>query len=147
MGRSIVTSAPAPTIAARSAPGSQPPVEPPSVDSYGDALLKLIPAEVIGVYLAMQSILTNTNDQSNKDFTLLAVFLFGIFATYFYLRVTMKVTNKIQLLLSVGAFCVWAYSMVPESYYFYNGTNAGLLLLAYTFIAPKVPLDLKRKAK
>ena len=100
------------------------------------SLLKLIPAEVIGVYLAMQSILSNAQEISR--FTPLVVFLFGVFATYFYLRFTLKVSNARQLLLSVGAFCVWAYSMSsPEQLSWYNGTYAGLLLVAYTFIAPK----------
>lgn len=145
MGRSIVTSAPASTVSARGGPGSDMPTAP-AADSYGDALLKLIPAEVIGVYLAMQSIIANSRPEEDKNIAFTVVVLFGIFATFFYLRVTLHVTNKIQLLLSVGAFCVWAYSLVPESHCWYNGTYAGLLLLAYTFIAPKIPLDRKSKA-
>ncbi len=151
MGRSIITSAPKATVASRSAPGREP-QETSSVDSYSEALLKLIPAEVIGVYLAMQSILINSEPKSDWV-AILVVFLFGIFATYFYLRVSLKVTNKLQLGLSVGAFCVWAYSMLPQNfnsmlpdgYIIYNGTYAGLLLIAYTFIAPKIPLDVKKQ--
>jgi hypothetical protein len=146
MGRSIVTKVPAPAVAARAGPGSEVQAATSS-DSYGDALLKLIPAEVIGVYLAMQSILSNANSDTQRDITYLVVFLFGVFATCFYLRVSLKVTNKIQLLLSVGAFCVWAYSMMPKEYYWYDGTHAGLLLLAYTFIAPKIPLEIKRTSQ
>lgn len=143
MGRSIITTAPAATVAARGGPGSESGAAP-AVDSYSDALIKLIPAEVIGVYLAMQSILANAREKS--DWVFLIVFLFGVFATYFYLRVSLKVSNKLQLLLSVGAFCVWAYSMVPEYYSWHNGTYAGLLLIAYTFIAPKISLDVKAPA-
>jgi hypothetical protein len=140
MGRSIIT-APAepPQVATRSGPGSAV-GSAPKTDSYADALLKLIPAEVIGVYLAMQSILDNAQDISR--FTPMVVFLFGVFATWFYLRVTLKVNNPRQLLLSVGAFCVWAYSTSsPEQLPWYNGTYAGLLLVAYTFLAPKIPLQ------
>mgnify|MGYP005851882159 CR=1 FL=1 len=139
MGRSIVTTKRAATQAAtRAGPGSD--LRPQAVaDGYSDVLLKLIPAEVIGVYLAMQSILSNAQEISR--FTPLVVFLFGVFATYFYLRFTLKVAHTRQILLSVGAFCVWAYSMSsPEQLSWYNGTYAGLLLVAYTFIAPKVPL-------
>ena len=140
MGRSIITTpAEAPQAATRSGPSSAAGTAP-KTDSYADALLKLIPAEVIGVYLAMQSILDNAQDISR--FTPLVVFLFGVFATWFYLRVTLKVANPRQLLLSVGAFCVWAYSTSsPEQLPWYNGTYAGLLLVAYTFIAPKIPLQ------
>jgi len=144
MGRSIINTAPAPTVAARGGPGSDP--QPAAaVDGYGDALLKLIPAEVIGVYLAMQSILTNAKPEPHWV-AFLVVFMFGVFATYFYLRVSLKVSNKLQLLLSVGAFCVWAYSMVPQDYFWHNGTYAGLLLIGYTFIAPKISLDVKGKS-
>lgn len=142
MGRSIVTPPPAPTVTARGGPGSDMPSQPVG-DGYGDALLKLIPAEVIGVYLAMQSILANSRPEPNDNVAFTVVVLFGIFATFFYLRVTLQVKNKIQLLLSVGAFCVWAYSLMPEDHCWYNGTYAGLLLVAYTFIAPKIPLDSK----
>lgn len=144
MGRSIITTAPALTVAARGGPSSDTQIAP-AVDGYSDALMKLIPAEVIGVYVAMQSILSNAKEKS--DWIYLVVFLFGVLATYFYLRVTLEVTDKLQLLLSVGAFCVWAYTMVPENFSFYNGTYAGLLLIAYTFIAPKISLDLKSKPK
>jgi hypothetical protein len=139
MARSIVTSAAAAgDVRARGGPGSEV-ASATTVDDYSDKLLKLIPAEVIGIYLAMQTILNNASEVS--EYTPLVVFLFGVFATYFYLRVTLKVTNLPQLLVSVGAFCVWAYSMSSEEQLsWYNGTYAGLLLVAYTFIAPKIPM-------
>lgn len=135
MGRSIVTSERAAT---RSGPGGEP-RQAAVADKYSDVLLKLIPAEVIGVYLAMQAFLTN--DQV-PWWLPLAVFLFGIFATVFYLRLILKVTSKLHILLSVGAFCVWAYSTSsPEQLSgWYNESVAGVLLLAYTFLAPKIPL-------
>jgi hypothetical protein len=145
MGRSIITSAPVASVASRGGPGSES-HNVPAVDGYSDALMKLIPAEVISVYLAMQSILINGTPKPNWV-AFVVVFMFGVFATYFYLRVSLKVTNKLQLLLSVGAFCVWAYSMLPQDCSWYNGTYAGLLLIAYTFIAPKISLDVKSKPK
>lgn len=137
--RSIATAIPAPNSAGTRAGPGEPLSPAASADGYSDALLKLIPAEVIGVYLAMQTILGNA--QNVSGYTPLVVFLFGVFATWFYLRYALHVTNIRQLMLSAGAFCVWAYSMSsPEQLSWYNGTYAGLLLLAYTFIAPKVPL-------
>jgi FtsH-binding integral membrane protein len=139
MGRSIVTAAHVtPDARARGGPGDQ--SQPaPSADTYNDMLLKLIPAEVIGIYLAMQTILNNAEAISRH--TGLVVFVFGVLATFFYLRVVLKVSNPVQLLISAGAFCVWAYSMSStEQLSFYNGTYAGLLLIGYTFIAPKIPM-------
>ncbi len=145
MGRSIITAVPAATVASRAGPGSEVQAAPVA-DGYSDALMKLIPAEVIGVYLAMQSILVNATPKPDWV-AFLVVFMFGVFATYFYLRVSLKVTNKLQLWLSVGAFCVWAYSMVPLGLSWHNGTYAGLLLIGYTFIAPKITLDVKSQSK
>ena len=145
MGRSIITSVPAADVSARGGPRSETQTAP-AIDDYSDVMMKLIPAEVIGVYLAMQSILINATPKPHWV-AFLIVFMFGVFATYFYLRFSLKVTNKMQLGLSVGAFCVWAYSMVPQDYILHNGTYAGLLLIAYTFIAPKIPLDVKSKSK
>ncbi len=53
-------------------------------------------------------------------------------------------TNLVQLLVSVGAFCVWANSMSSAEHLSRNnGTYAGLLLVAYTFFAPKIPMGSK----
>ncbi|PHS13269.1 MAG: hypothetical protein COA86_17325 [Kangiella sp.] len=147
MGRSIITSVPASNVSARGGPRSDIQTAP-EIDGYSDALMKLIPVEVIGVYLAMQSILASATPKTEPDLVVfLVVFIFGILATYFYLRVNLKVSNNLQLGLSVGAFCVWAYSIVPQDFIWYNGTYAGLMLIAYTFIAPKIPLNLKSQPK
>jgi len=139
MARSIVTAA---SVAAsprtRAAPGSEP-GPAPLADDYSDALLKLIPAEVIGVYLSMQTMISSSTDAAKYVHEV--VFLFGLFATYFYLNVVAKVKNKRQLGISVGAFCVWALAMHSGPGGWLNGTYAGLILLAFTFIAPKIPLD------
>jgi hypothetical protein len=142
MGRSIIKTTPEAAVASRAGPGRGAHAGP-AADGYSDALMKLIPVEVIGVYLAMQSILMSASTEIDQV-AFLVVFMFGIFATYFYLRVSLKVTNKIQLGLSVGAFCVWAYSMMPPDFSWHNGTYAGLLLIAYTFVAPKIALDIEK---
>jgi hypothetical protein len=148
MGRSIVTrsaKSSAPEVSTRGVPDGDfmgEPVDEP--DDYGDRLLKLIPGEVVGVYLSMQAILKNAQDV-NMAIVPWVVFAFGVFATWFYLRVPLKVNNARQIAITVGAFCVWAFTIgapfdkahLP----WWSSTYAGLLLLAYTFIAPKIPLD------
>jgi len=114
-------------------------------DDYSDKLLKLIPGEVIGVYLSMVMILDGSKAGAEGVLPWI-VFAFGVLATYFYLRVTLKVTDVRQLLVTVGAFCVWAYSMGKPPFVeegLYNPTHAGLLLIAYTFIAPKIPMGVR----
>ncbi|MFK7887657.1 MAG: hypothetical protein AB8G16_12425 [Gammaproteobacteria bacterium] len=150
MSRSIVTKRPAsPNVRTRGVPdgdfmgsddhgsGAE------DIDNYGDRLLKLIPGEVVGVYLSMQAILSNAQDV-NMTVVPWLVFAFGVFATWFYLYVPLKVVNRRQIVITVGAFCVWAFTIgAPfdkEHLAWWSPTYAGLLLLAYTFIAPKIPL-------
>lgn len=145
MGRTIVTTIPESTGATRTGRGDGTIAPPAQLDKYGDALLKLIPAEVIGVYLAMVSILNSQQESAPNMIAFGAVFAFGVFATLFYLYVTLDVKKVSQLLLSTGAFCVWAYSLVPPEYPFHNGLYSGLLLLAYTFMAPKIQMSLDKQ--
>lgn len=114
----------------------------PAADDYSDKLLKLIPGEVIGVYLSMQAILKNANNIA--EIVPWLVFFFGALATYFSLRFTLKVTDRRQLVVTVGAFLVWALTIgsLPGQETWFNGTYAGLLLAAYTFIAPKIPMGI-----
>lgn len=141
MSRAIVGPPATAKVATRGVPEGVAQAAPPA-DDYSDKLLKLIPGEVIGVYLSMTAILGSSADEIHEYVPWL-VFLFGMVATYFYLRVTLKVTDLRQLLVTVGAFCVWAYAVglpFQEQPDWYNGTYAGLLLAAYTFIAPKIPM-------
>lgn len=144
MGRQIVTAtATANQVGTRAGPDQDVKAAPAAGgDNYSDKLLKLIPGEVIGVYLSMVTILKHSKDEV-APFVPWLVFVFGIAATWFYLRVTLKVEHTRQLMLSVLSFCVWAFTIgVPfDQQPWYNGTYAGLMLVAFTFIAPKIPLE------
>lgn len=144
MGRAIIArSTAAAGVATRGVPdGDAPPAA--ETDQYADRLLKLIPAEVISVYISMTMILQGSATASDDSMLPWIVFAFGAFATWFYMRVTLKVTDWRQLLMTVLAFCVWAFAM-GEPFTSALGpnwteTHAGLLLAAYTFIAPKIPM-------
>lgn len=109
-------------------------------DGYGDRLLKLIPAEVIALYMAMDSVVTDNGD--NSIVLSLATLAIGMFATWFYLKIFQKVDNAPQIIVSVLAFAVWAINighgfqqaeLIKPSY-------AALALLMFTFFAPKIPM-------
>jgi hypothetical protein len=143
MGRAIQTAATSiPGVARRAGPDDTLVGAAPAADEYSDRLIKLIPAEVISVYFSMVTLLKSSKDDV-ADLVPWLVFAFGALATLFYLRVTLKVLNPRQLALSVVAFCVWAFTIgEPFSRFaWYNGTYAGLLLLAYTFVAPQIPMQ------
>jgi hypothetical protein len=143
MGRAIIPpSTVAPAVATRSGPGEDFAPAPAAGDSYSQRLIKLIPTEVIGVYLSMLALLGGAGAEPRPVLVSWVVFAFGVFATWFYLRVTLKVLDRRQLALSVTAFCIWAFSIgEPFSRLdWYDPTYAGLLMIAYTFIAPQIPM-------
>ena len=147
MGRAIQTStANAAQPARRGGPDDSFAPVTVAADGYSDRLMKLIPTEIIGVYFSMVTLLKSSKDEV-ADLVPWLVFAFGALATWFYLRVTLKVHNKRQLTLSVVAFGVWAFTIgEPFSRFdWYNATYAGLLLIAYTFVAPQIPIDSKGK--
>jgi len=142
MARSIVTAA---SIASaprtRAAPGSSSsPV--PVADDYSDALLKLIPAEVIGLYLSIHAIASSQTDISRIPFGV--IFMIGMVVTVFYLKVYLKVSSTRQVAISAGAFFFWALAINSSSEHSFLGIHgywAGICVLLYTFVVPKIPLD------
>lgn len=129
----------------------------PATDSYTDRLLKLIPGEVVAFYLSATAALKSAapNEVSNLSAVSAGgplivaasapwvVFAFCILATYFYLRVVLKVVSNRQLAITVGAFCVWAFSLgYPfDGFAWYQPAYGGIVLAAYTLVAPHIPLD------
>lgn len=142
MGRAIVATAATPAgSATRGVPdGDAPPINAPA-DPYGDRLLKLIPGEVISLYISMVAILSSTDDKTGP-YAPWVILALGAGATFLYLRVTLKVSDVRQLGVSVGAFCVWAFAIGGpfKDLSWYSGAYAGMALAAFTFVAPMIPM-------
>ena len=146
MSRAIIAkSAAPPDTATRGVPDGD---APPAVeaDGYADKLVKLIPAEVISLYLSMTLILTSS-DAGVGPAVPSIVYGFCAFATWFYMRYTLKVLDWRQLTVTVVAFLIWGFSTgKPYSTLewwqeaWWNDTYSGLLLAAFTFIAPSIPM-------
>lgn len=174
MPRSIVVAAPAGAPVGSATRGGLDDDEfarqAPPPDDYTDRLVKLIPAEVVAFYLfAVSSLESAASAQSVQSFLLTAqcpgdvstisatvatfvpwlVMLFAVFATYFYLKYPLKVSDSRQLLITVGAFCVWAFSLgFPFTQFaWYQEAYGGIVLAAYTLIAPHIPLSADKAAQ
>jgi hypothetical protein len=151
MGRSIVYAQPESTSSSRSGPTSASRSVPaggvvsgPEEDKYGDVLLKMIPAEVITLYVAMDGVISSNGDNSSPA-VVGGVFVFCLVATWFYLQVFQKVEDKLQIAVSVIAFAIWAVNIGEgiKGLSLINQSYSALALLAFTFIAPKIPLQKK----
>ena len=103
-------------------------------DNYTSRLLKYIPAEVIALYITLDAIIRSAEDISILIYWF--VFLFGMIGTYLYLWRVAKVSKKIQLLISVGAFVVWVFAIGGPftTLSWYEPIYGGLLLPMYTFV-------------
>ena len=114
--------------------------EHPSVqapDNYSDRLIKYIPAEVVTLYLTLQSMLQSIPDSPPLHLWW-GVFWFGILATFLHLSRIAKVTKMRQILISLGAFIVWAFALGGpfETLSWYDPLYGGMLLCCYTFLVP-----------
>lgn len=144
MGRAIVASKPSPLstgTASRGVPDGDAAAES-SGDKYGDRLLKLIPGEVISLYLSMVAIVSNSEDAKDDTWAPWVILSIGAIATWAYLRYTLKVTNPVQLSVSVAGFLVWAFTIGGpfQEFEWYSGTYAGIALATFTFMAPMIPI-------
>lgn len=143
MGRAIIAAAaPAVGEATRGVPDGDAPAATGN-DEYSDKLLKLIPAEIITLYMSMTKLVSDETADQVAAAVPWVIFGFCAFATWFYMRVTLKVTDWRQLSLTVLAFCIWAFALgdpFTSVLSWYEDVYAGLLLAGYTFMAPKIPM-------
>lgn len=109
-----------------SGPGEEP-------DSYVTKLMKYIPAEVIALYIAFDAVVRSVDDPPTAVRWL--VFAVCVFGTYWYLSRAADVHKRSQLVISVVAFCVWAFALGgPFALLgWYRPFYGALVLPGYTF--------------
>lgn len=84
-------------------------------DKYQDKLLKLIPSEIVGVYLTILGIIKGAfgaitfNDPSGIFIWI--VFIFLLIFTPFYLKYIMKVNKVLQIVMTTIAFIIWVLTI------------------------------------
>jgi|SRR5882762_10481297 len=104
-------------------------------DSYGDRLIKNIPAEVLALYVFLSGVLHAAADA--PPWLHWAVFVALLIGTPFYLKNVQKVEKLKQRLLSTGAFAVWVFSLGAQGPFamlaWYRPVYGALLLPLYTF--------------
>jgi len=112
--------------------------DPP--DGYLGRLVKYIPPDVIGAFLALEGAIGAAGKAVDTTVLGWVVFAIILIGTPFYLRKVGGVTKPLQIAISTGAFIVWAFAYsgppfaalgIPTIY----GTVAiGL----YTFLIPLI---------
>ena len=114
----------------------------PTIDGYFDKLLKYIPAEINGAWIAITGILAGLADPSPA----LLWILFGVFILLtvgVIFRLTQaqnQPTPWIQIAISTVAFVVWVlalggpFATIPG----YNTAYGAILMIIYTVVVPIV---------
>jgi len=99
--------------------------ETPKEDPYVSKIIKLIPADIISVYLAIFNIIKSNNQNPDGNPTLQwIVFGLMIIITPFYLKKVALINTTKQIVFCTVSFAVWVFSM--------GGPLDGQIIIGYT---------------
>jgi hypothetical protein len=111
--------------------------QPPSApDSYAARLIKLIPTEVVSLYVTVVAVL-GPSDPSRPIWELWLPFVAGLLGTPFHLVVVGRVRKIRQIVLSTLAFVAWVASLGGPLESIGIGRPIGaVFLVLLTFVLP-----------
>jgi hypothetical protein len=116
-------------------------------DDYADRLMKYIPTEGVGFWLAVSGMIQSAGDDIPKEGLLWLFFVIGLVFTFGWMRRQTRIPGKptawTQIGLSCGAFIVWVFATggpFEASWPLYRPLYGSLLLITYTaaigFVVP-----------
>lgn len=133
-----VASLEVPALAPSAAPaGPAPPAGTPTADDYWNRLLKYIPIDVIGVYLAATGAVSSVSGHTKREAVLWIIFGVVLVVTPIYLRNVAGVVRSRQLAISAAAFAVWAFALggpFAESWSGYEPWMGSLAIILSAFV-------------
>ncbi len=113
----------------------------PSVDGYFDRIIKYIPSDVVGAWVAVAGIIGQPTVNGPPRYTTLWIsFAFGVVFTFLW---TAKQTMggglpfaRTQVLLSTVAFVVWVFALGGpfRSFGWYDDSFGSLALIGFTLL-------------
>ena len=117
---------------------------PEGGDVYFDRLMKLIPAEIVALFLFIQGILRSALGSEGQEVHLQgwmwATFVVISILNVLYLKHIQFVSDKKQLAFLTLAFIVWVFSLGGpfEFFSFYQPFMGSVILALYTFTVPMI---------
>jgi hypothetical protein len=83
-----------------------------SADTYGDRVLKYIPAELVALYLAVSHMIKSAATEQNRHLTLWWIIIAALLvATPVYLQRLGRVGSRAQIAVSTAAFAIWVFAL------------------------------------
>ena len=110
------------------------------IDTYFDRIIKYVPSEIIGAWIAVKGLVLGFSDEPKEMMVLWIAFFIGIIFTALLIwRLTSepgKPIAKTQILLSVGAFIVLVFSLGEPftQLSWYDPGYGSLSLIFYTLL-------------
>ena len=109
------------------------------MDDYADRLMKYIPTEGVGFWLAVSGMIQGAGSDVPKEGLLWLFFVMGLVFTFVWMKrqteEAKKKTAWTQITISCGAFVVWVIATggpFALSLPFYKPLYGSLLLITYT---------------
>jgi hypothetical protein len=111
------------------------------VDNYFDKIVKLIPSDIVVAWTFVSTLITSAQDVPTAT-VLWVAFVFGVVITGVWTYVQTKRAVR-QTLVSTIAFAVWVFALGGPfaTMDWFRSLYGTLALVAYTLIAPLIPLD------
>jgi hypothetical protein len=139
MGRNINTALPTSKTALEgkeSAQGEAP-------DNYAAQIVKLIPAEIVGVYLGLQNLVDSLTEPT-RYITQLIFFMIILGIAPLYLKRVGGITDKRQRMIAIISYCIWSISLGGPFAFLLAKYNSpisaqiigGALIMIYTLVVP-----------
>lgn len=108
-----------------------------SVDSYFDRIIKYIPSDIVGGWVAVTGLINSGGQDIPKDILLWVGFVAGIILTALWTHKQTSVPNKkpaiTQTLVAIISFIVWVFALGGPfaNLAFYRSLYGALLLIFY----------------
>ena len=131
MGRRIVTSQ------------LQAKAEVAKIDGYFDKLLKYIPTEIVGGWIAITGLIKSASDIPTNTILWILLIIFTVLTALYILQQTSEPKKPPaikQTTISAIAFIVWVFALGEpfDSLGFYNPIYGSILLIIYNLTIPLI---------
>ena len=122
------------------------------IDGYFDKLLKYIPTEIVGGWIAITGLIKSASDIPTNTILWILLIIFTVLTALYILQQTSEPKKPPaikQTTISAIAFIVWVFALGEpfDSLSFYNPIYGSILLIIYNLTIPLInPVEDKKKS-
>ncbi len=117
--------------------------QPEAQDNYAAQIVKLIPVEIVGVYLGLHNLVSSLVEPT-RFVTQFIFFIIILAITPLYLKTVGGITDKGQRMIAVVSYCIWSISLGGPFAYLLTKIDSpisaqiigGALIMIYTLVVP-----------